>query len=109
MTSFPNFKKKWVPATWTDPLAAELVAQQAGNSVIHLDGNTSLIIKSNYEVRGAREMKVGSGNFVTRGILLLIFVTNRILFVSILSFITNYSQYFSRHFVILMTLINLYL
>jgi hypothetical protein len=30
-------------------------------------------------------MKVGAGNFVTRGILLLIFVTNRILFASILS------------------------
>ena len=41
-------------------------------------------------------MKVGAGNFVTRGILLLIFVTNRILPESI--FVTNYSQYFSRHF-----------
>ena len=30
-------------------------------------------------------MKVGAGNFVTRGILLLIFVTNRILSESILS------------------------
>ena len=30
-------------------------------------------------------MKVGVGNFVTRGILLLIFVTNRILLESILS------------------------
>jgi hypothetical protein len=36
-------------------------------------------------LRSEREMKVGAGNFVTRGILLLIFVTNRILLESILS------------------------
>ena len=37
------------------------------------------------KLRSEREMKVGAGNFVTRGILLLIFVTNRILPESILS------------------------
>ena len=42
-------------------------------------------------------MKVGAGNFVTRGILLLIFVTNRQNSAWV-NFVTNYSQYFSRHF-----------
>ncbi len=42
-------------------------------------------------------MKVGAGNFVTRGVLLLIFVTNRILLEAV-NFVTNYPQYFSRHF-----------
>ncbi len=37
------------------------------------------------KLRSEREMKVGAGNFVTRGIPLSIFVTNRILRVSILS------------------------
>ncbi len=27
MTSFPNFQKRWVPATQADPLDAELVYQ----------------------------------------------------------------------------------
>jgi hypothetical protein len=49
------------------------------------------------KLRSEREMKVGAGNFVTRGILLLIFVTNRILLVSILSPTTIF-QYFSCHF-----------
>ncbi len=37
------------------------------------------------KLRSEREMKVRAGIFVTRGILLLIFVSNRILLVSILS------------------------
>jgi hypothetical protein len=42
-------------------------------------------------------MKAGSGNFVTRGILLLIFVINRIRSAWV-NIVTNYFQYFSYHF-----------
>ena len=63
-------------------LACIYCSPAAGNSVIHLD-------KYGYgyyiKLRSEREMKLGAGNFVTRGILLLIFVTNRILLESILS------------------------
>ena len=41
-------------------------------------------------------MKVGAGNFVTRGILLLNFCHQQNS--AWVKFVTNYSQYFSRHF-----------
>ena len=40
MTSFPNFQKKRVPATWADPLAAELVAVRILRLVYSLDNVT---------------------------------------------------------------------